>query len=53
MGDAHEASSFEYWPLDKAASHLKPGKNIIAIEGYNDDPNSSDFSLHPQLILAE
>lgn len=53
VADAHEAAGFEYWPLDKAASHLKPGKNFIAIEGYNDDPNSSDFSLHPQLILAK
>ena len=54
VGKAHEADNrFEYWPLGAAASFLKPGKNVIGIEGYNDDPSSSDFSLSPQLILAK
>jgi acid phosphatase type 7 len=50
----HEANDeFEYFSLANAAAVIKPGKNVIAIEGHNDDPDSSDFSLHPQLILAE
>jgi hypothetical protein len=54
VGKPHEADdTFEYFPLDAAAAFLVPGKNIIGISGYNDDPKSSDFSLHPQLILAK
>lgn len=51
---AHEAENeFEYFSLEKAAPLLKPGKNIIAIQGVNDERDSSDFSLHPVLLLAK
>ena len=50
----HEADGkFQYWSLVGAAKHFRPGKNVLAIRGWNDDPKSSDFSLHPQLILAK
>ncbi len=49
----HEANGiFEYFPLEKAAELIHPGVNVIGISGYNDDLNSSDFSLSPQLILS-
>ena len=42
---------FHYYPLASAASLLKPGKNMIAMEIHNDDINSSDLTLDPFLIL--
>lgn len=48
--DAHEAQGHEYYSLSKFSQHLKPGKNVIAIEGHNTQ-NSSDFSLDPYLIV--
>lgn len=50
----HEATLFEYFPLKNVAKFLKPGgKNVIAIEGHNVNLNSSDFSLHPRLLIAK
>ena len=50
----HEAEGrFQFWSLDGAAKHFRAGRNVIAIRGWNDDPKSSDFTLHPQLILAK
>ncbi len=51
---SHEADGkFEYFSLEKAAEHLAPGANIIAIEGHNTNLSSSDLTLHPQLVLVE
>lgn len=47
----HEASGAEYFSLSNFASSFKEGKNVIALEGYNDDKDSSDLSLDPALIL--
>ena len=47
----HEASGSEYFPLGKFPDAFKVGKNVIALEGYNDSKESSDFSLDPHLIL--
>jgi 3',5'-cyclic AMP phosphodiesterase CpdA len=49
----HEASEtrFEYYPLKHAAGNLRIGKNVLCIEGHNDEIDSSDFTLDPQVIL--
>ncbi|MBP7948102.1 MAG: metallophosphoesterase family protein [Verrucomicrobiales bacterium] len=48
----HEAIlGFEEFPLASAAGLLKPGRNVLAVVGFNDDIDSSDFSLHPALVL--
>lgn len=50
----HEAKAeFFIFPLKEARSLTKPGVNTIAIEGYNDDLGSSDFTLDPYLILTK
>ncbi|YCM42203.1 metallophosphoesterase family protein [Verrucomicrobiaceae bacterium 227] len=51
----HEAQRhFDYFPLDAAAKFLKTeGKNVIAIEGHNANIKSSDFTLHPSLLLKK
>jgi len=46
----HEASGHEYYSLRKFAQHFVRGKNVIAIEGLNQSPTSSDFSLDPYLL---
>lgn len=52
--EPHEAlRKYEYFSLSAAAPHLKPGRNVIAIEGHNDDLGSSDFTLDPYLILEK
>ena len=47
----HEAGKLEYFPLGANKKLLKPGVNVIAIEGHNAGIGSSDFSLDPVLIL--
>ena len=48
------ANKFHYYPLKNAAKILKPGEtNILAIEGHNVNLNSSDFTLHPQLLIRK
>lgn len=50
----HEAKAeFFLFPLKDARAVMRPGVNTIAIEGYNDDLNSSDFTLDPYLILTK
>ena len=51
----HEAQrKFDYFPLENAAKYLKAdGKNVIAIEGHNANIKSSDFTLHPTLLLKK
>ncbi|MES2709827.1 MAG: metallophosphoesterase [Verrucomicrobiota bacterium] len=50
----HEAKAeFFLFPLKEARSLMKPGVNTLAIEGYNDDLGSSDFTLDPYLILTK
>ena len=52
---SHEASKkFHDFPLKEASKFLKPGgANVLAIEGHNANLHSSDFSLHPQLLLQK
>ena len=48
----HEAhNKFEVFALTVPAGVLKTGPNVLAIEGYNDNLDSSDFTLHPSLHL--
>lgn len=51
----HEANkTFEFFPFDKyAIEALQGGVNVIAIEGHNHEKKSSDFTLHPTLILIK
>ena len=51
----HEAeNTFDYFPLKNVTKLLKPGeKNVIAIEGHNANLKSSDFTLHPQLVIGK
>lgn len=48
----HEAQKkFETFALKIPPGVLKAGKNALSIEGYNDDLDSSDFTLNPSLWL--
>ena len=48
----HEAkNTFETFDLEIPAGVLKMGANVLAIEGHNDDLDSSDFTLNPSLYL--
>ncbi|MFT6863545.1 MAG: hypothetical protein ACJAVK_002106 [Akkermansiaceae bacterium] len=51
----HDANkTFEYFPLKSLSKILKPGqKNVLAIEGHNVNLTSSDFTLHPRLLLGK
>ncbi len=50
----HEAKGkFEVFALTIPPGILKAGKNALALEGYNDDLDSSDFTLHPALYLEK
>ncbi len=51
----HEAENkFEYFPFDtNAIKALEGGVNILAIEGHNHERKSSDFTIHPTLILKK
>ncbi|MDC1206579.1 metallophosphoesterase family protein [Akkermansiaceae bacterium] len=51
----HEANGkFTYFPLREAAKFFNlDGKNVLSIEGHNANLDSSDFTLHPTLLLAE
>ncbi len=49
---SHEAKGqFQLFLLPIPPGLLQAGPNVLAIEGYNDDLNSSDFTLHPALYL--
>ena len=45
----HEAGQFEEFVIHDAARLLRPGTNLLAIEGHNAGIDSSDFSLDPIL----
>ena len=48
----HEANGAEYFSLGEYASAFRPGKNVIAIQGYNRNLTSTDFTLDPHLIVG-
>ena len=47
----HEANGFESFELKNVAKLLKTGKNLLAIEGHNAKPASSDFTLDLVLLV--
>ncbi|MHB8900728.1 MAG: hypothetical protein ACYC6Y_18410 [Thermoguttaceae bacterium] len=47
----HEAQGFEEFVIRDAGKLLRPGVNVLAIEGHNAELDSSDFSLDPFLTL--
>ena len=47
---SHEAKGYETFPLRDFQKLVKPGKNVLAIEGHNTDADSSDFTLDPYLV---
>jgi len=49
---SHEADGYETFPIDGFRDLLLPGKNVLAIEGHNDDADSSDFSLDPSVLIG-
>jgi serine/threonine protein kinase len=49
IGD-HEARKHEYFMFQDFKAHIRPGLNVIAIEGHNRNATSSDFSLDPYLV---
>lgn len=49
----HEARKFELFIIDQPDQYLQEGVNILALEGFNNSLNSSDFSLHPILTKKE
>ena len=46
----HEAAGHEYFKFLDFKAHIRPGLNVIAIEGHNISIKSSDFSLDPYLV---
>ncbi|MGB1259312.1 MAG: hypothetical protein ACPG6P_04670, partial [Akkermansiaceae bacterium] len=49
---SHEADGkFTFFDLSPYAQHFKVGKNTICIEGHNTNINSTDFTLHPTLLV--
>ena len=48
---SHEAAGYETFDVANFRSLLKPGRNVIALEGHNSSSTSSDFSLDPYLLI--
>lgn len=48
---SHEAKGYTYFPLEGAADLLLSEDNMLAIEGHNVKPSSSDFTLDPYLVV--
>ncbi|MFT5127771.1 MAG: outer membrane protein assembly factor BamB [Rhodothermales bacterium] len=46
----HEAGNFEYFEFKDWQRLVLPGRNVLALAGYNTSANSSDFSLDPYLV---
>ena len=47
---SHEAEKFEFFRIADFRKLLRPGKNVLAVEGHNGGISSSDFSLDVLLI---
>jgi len=50
---SHEAKGIETFPIRGFRELLRPGKNVLAIEGHNVNRDSSDFSLDPYLLIRK
>ena len=49
--ESHEADGFETFRIDGFRELLRPGSNVLAIEGHNTSVGSSDFTLDPFLYV--
>ena len=49
----HEAKDWGMWIPEDGAKLIRPGKNVISIEGHNDGKDSSDFTLDPLLVVSD
>jgi hypothetical protein len=49
LASSHDAGSPETINLGKTSDLLRPGRNVLAIEGHNTSVTSTDFSLIPAL----
>jgi len=49
--EEHERKDWEYFKIDNHRSLLREGKNVLAIEGHNEDDNSRGFTLNPYLVV--
>lgn len=49
----HEAKDFGKWIPENGSTLIRPGKNVIALEGHNEDKGSSDFTLDPFLVVSD
>ncbi len=47
---SHEAGTPESFDITAFKRHLRTGANVLAIQGHNQSPTSSDFSIHPELL---
>ncbi len=49
--ESHESKQLETFPVNSLKEILKKGVNVLAIEGHNRKPDSSDFTLDPYLRM--
>jgi len=49
----HEASGHEVFEIKDFQKQLRPGNNVIAIEGHNQNRVDGDFSLDPYIIAGK
>ncbi|NUQ62281.1 MAG: PQQ-binding-like beta-propeller repeat protein [Pirellulales bacterium] len=47
---SHEAKNVETFPIGRFRELLRPGTNVLAVEGHNVNSTSSDFTVAPYLI---
>ncbi len=47
---SHEANGHAYIVIKDGAALVRPGRNVLAIEGHNVSAASSDFTLDPYLV---
>jgi hypothetical protein len=47
----HESGNYERFPLVPPFTFMRPGENILSIQGFNVDPGSSDFKLDVELAF--
>ncbi len=48
--ESHEAGKFQIYTLENWKHLVRPGKNLLAIEGHNIGLKSSDFTIDPYLV---
>ena len=46
----HKALRYEQFEIRDAAKLLRPGRNVLAVEGYNSSPDDADFVIDPYLV---